>query len=490
MLVSVKFGTGASQMQDKPPSPAFVTPFLLAVVAGAFAIAIFIIDTVTTLDIAIAVLYVVVVLVAANFFARRGVLLVASGCMALTVTSFVLSHGLTAGTPLVRCLMSLSAIGATTFLALKNQSANLALREQARLLDLTHDTVFVCDMNDVATYWNRGAEELYGWRADEAVGKVSHQLLKTIFPAPFNEITAELLRTGRWEGELVHTKRDGTHVTVSSRLSLQRDEQGRPVATMGTSNDITERNRTQEALHRVQAELAHVARVTTLGELTASIAHEVNQPLAGIVTNGAACLRWLGREPPELDEARRAVESMISDGVRASEVVSRLRALSRKAAPQRVLLNLNEVIEEIVRLVQRELLNSRIVARLELARALPPVLGDRVQLQQVIMNLLINGVQAMEPVTDRPRELLIQSRCQDADRVLVEVRDSGVGIDAENVDRLFNAFFTTRPDGMGMGLSICRSIIEAHGGRIWASRNAGPGATFQFNLPLPGETAS
>jgi two-component system, LuxR family, sensor kinase FixL len=422
--------------------------------AAALAIAIFIVDTVTTLDIAVAVLYVVVVLMAANFLQRRGVLLVGLGCMTLTVVSYLLSHGLTADTALVRCLMSLSAIGATTFLAVKNQSTNVLLRDQARLLDLTHDTIFVRDSNDVITYWNRGAEELYGWRPDEAIGKVSHQLTKTVFPAPLEDITAELLRTGRWEGELIHTKRDGTCVTVASRWSLQRNERGRPVAILETNNDITERRRTQEALDRTQAELAHVSRVTALGELTASIAHEVNQPLAGIVTNGAACLRWLGREPPELDQARRAVESMINDGKRASEVVSRLRALSKKTDPQRLRLDLNEVIDEVILLFQRELLNNRVALRLELASALPPVLGDRIQLQQVLMNLLINAIQAMAPVTGQPRELLIRSRRHDANQVVLEVVDSGIGITPENADRLFSAFFTTKPDGMG-NVALC-----------------------------------
>ena len=326
--------------------------------------------------------------------------------------------------------------------------------------------------------------------ADEAIGKVFHQLLKTMFPAPLEEIKAELIRTGRWEGDLVHTKRDGTQVTVSSRWSLERDERGQPVAIMGTSNDVTERNRAQEALYRARAELAHVARVVTLGELTASIAHEVRQPLAGIVTNGSACLRWLARAPPELEEARRSVESMIDDAMRANEVVLGLRALSKKTDPVRVLLNLDEVVEEIVPLVRRELLDNRITLRLELARALPPVLGDRVQLKQVIMNLLINGIQAMATVDDRPRELLIRSKHHGADRVLLEVQDSGVGIDENSMHRLFNAFFTTKPDGMGMGLSICRSIIESHGGRIWASRNSGPGATFHFTLPVAAKTGS
>ncbi len=484
------FGAGAGARASKLPLAAFASSPVPALVAGAFVIAIFAIDTVTTLDIAIAVLYVVVVLLAANFLQRRGVLIVSSGCMALTVLSYVLSHRIAADTALVRALMSLSAIAATTFLALKNQSANMALREQARLLDLTHDSIFVRDSSDVIVYWNRGAEELYGWRRDEAVGKVSHQLIKTAFPAPLEDITAQLLRVGRWEGELVHTRRDGSRVTLSSRWSLQRDARGRPVATMETNNDITERNQAQEALRRTQAELAHVNRVMTLGELTASIAHEVNQPLAGIVTNGAACLRWLDRKPPDLDETRAAVESMIADGMRASEVIKRIRALSKKTEPQKVRLDVNHLINDVVRLVDREMRDQRVSLRLELEPVLPPVLGDRVQLQQVIINLVMNAMEAMAAVTGRARELVIRSHRHEPGQVLIEVRDAGVGIDPENLDRLFSAFFTTKPNGMGMGLSICRSIVEAHGGRIWATRNVDAGETFLFTLPSSREVAS
>jgi len=226
-----------------------------------------------------------------------------------------------------------------------------------------------------------------------------------------------------------------------------------------------------------------VTRITTLGELTASIAHEVNQPLAAIVTNGAACLRWLAPQPPDLAEARGAVECMISDGHRASEVIQRLRALCQKTDPQKTRLDINDVIEEALLLVQREVLDHRVVLLRDLAPAVTPVLGDRVQLQQVIINLVMNGMEAMADVADRPRDLLIRSQQRTPNQVLVMVQDSGVGIAPENFDRLFGSFYTTKPGGMGMGLSISRSIIEAHDGRLWASSNAGPGATFQFTLP-------
>jgi PAS domain S-box-containing protein len=462
---------------------------VLPLVATALAIAIFAIDTLSPRGMAVAVLYVLVVLMSAGFLPHRGVLAVSAACIAATLFSYLWQHGFShLGTPFARCVMSLFAIGVTTALVVRAQVAALVLSEQARLLDLTHDTVFVRDMNDVITYWNRAAEQLYGWTRAEAVGRVSHELMRTSFSTPLEAIKAELLRTGRWEGELVHSARDGRQVVLASRWSLELDDRQRPVAILETNTDITERTRTQEALHRSQAELAHVTRVTTLGELTASIAHEVNQPLAAIVTNGEACLRWLDREVPQLDEARSAVERVIGDGRRASEVIRRLRALSKKTEVQRAPLNVNDVIDEAILLVQREVLQHRVRLQLELASELPPVLGDRVQLQQVIINLLVNGIQAMATVADRLRELRIESQRYENDEVLVAVHDSGVGIDPESASRLFTAFYTTRPNGMGMGLSICRSIVEAHGGRVWVASDGASGATFRFTLPVASHT--
>jgi C4-dicarboxylate-specific signal transduction histidine kinase len=259
---------------------------------------------------------------------------------------------------------------------------------------------------------------------------------------------------------------------------------------VGALMDVTDAKHAQEALQQAQAELAHVTRVTTLGELTASIAHEVNQPLAGVITNGEACLRWLRNEPPDIEEARGAVARIIRDGNRASEVIRRLRALTKKSDPQKTPLDINDVVNDVVTLVQREVATQRVRLRLDLDATLTPVFGDRVQLQQVIINVMMNGIEAMAPVTDRPRELVIRSRRHDADHVLVSVRDSGVGIDPDHMDRLFNAFFTTKADGMGMGLSICRSIIEAHGGEMWASPNDGPGATFLFTVQSQQEAAT
>jgi PAS domain S-box-containing protein len=261
--------------------------------------------------------------------------------------------------------------------------------------------------------------------------------------------------------------------------------------------DMTDRKRAEEKLRaseqrllNAQMELARVTRVTTLGELTASIAHEVNQPLAAVVNAAAACRRWLDGGTPNLDEARSAVDWIVNEGNRASEVIRRVRALANKTDIEKVPLDVNDVVREAIALVQHELTSHRVSLRMELAPALPMILGDRVQLQQVIINLVMNGVEAMQSVTDQPRELAIGSHQNETRQVLVSVTDSGVGISAEHADRLFNAFFTTKSSGMGMGLSICRSIIEAHGGRMSAVNNVGPGATFQFVLPLHQEDAS
>jgi C4-dicarboxylate-specific signal transduction histidine kinase len=221
-----------------------------------------------------------------------------------------------------------------------------------------------------------------------------------------------------------------------------------------------------------------------LGELTASIAHEVNQPLAAIVTNGDACLRWLDRDVPQLDEVRDCVRLMINDGNRAAEVIRRVRSLSRKTDTTKTPLPVNDIIDEVVLLLEREILSHQTLLRRKLASELPLVLAERIQIQQVIINLIMNGIEAMASVTDRPRELTILSQNNEADQVVVAVQDSGIGIEPEHMDRLFNAFFTTKPAGMGMGLSICRSIVDAHGGKLSASRNADAGATFRFTLPV------
>jgi len=621
----------------------------------------------------------------------------------------------------------------------ERKRAEEALRAQAALLDLTHDTVFVMDMEGVIQYWNRGAEERYGWTAEQALGRVVHDLLKTVFPGPLEEIRAEVSRAGRWEGEIRHTKKDGTPVVVASRWALQRDERGAPVAILETNNDITlrkraeealrlsnaynrslieaspdplvtigpdgeitdvnaateaatgrsrgelvgtdfchyftdpakaragyeqvfregmvrdyplelrhrdggvmsvlynasvyrdesgrvtgvfaaarditERQRAQEALRRSEAylaegqrlshtgswafelasnkyiyvseeifrifemdaqeglpnreaisrlihpedwdrvnedfekslrekvdassefrivlpsgtvkhlqatrhpvlndagdvvelvgtvidmterkraeqererlrqlesELAHIDRISMMGELAASIAHEINQPLSGVVVNANACLRWLAGDSPNLVEARETVRRIVRDGKRAGEVIARIRALTTKAPAAKERLDLNEAIREVAAFVGDELSKNRVAVRTEFAPDLLPVLGDRVQLQQVVLNLVMNGIQAMSSVEERPRELIVRTQNDEAGQVRVSVQDSGIGLDPQSMERMFDAFYTTKHGGMGMGLSISRSIIENHGGKLWAVANDGPGISVQFTIP-------
>jgi PAS domain S-box-containing protein len=299
----------------------------------------------------------------------------------------------------------------------------------------------------------------------------------------------ETLDSHRPFRELVYSliNQSGSQVYVRSSGKPVFNVEGRFIGYRGTATDVTaliRAEQAEQALRKAQTELAHVTRVTMLGELTASIAHEVNQPLAAVVANAEASLRWLNREQPDLAAARRSVEWVINDGCRASDVIRRVRALAKKSDMETARLDLNQVVDEATTLVERELAKHQVLLRTEIAPALPEILGDRVQLQQVIINLLMNGIEATEPVTDRARELLIRSGKDDTGQLILSVTDNGIGISAENANRLFNAFFTTKSSGLGMGLSICRSIVEAHGGRMFASSNEGPGATFQLVLPL------
>ncbi len=245
-----------------------------------------------------------------------------------------------------------------------------------------------------------------------------------------------------------------------------------------------ERRKADEALRATEAELARAARVLSMGELVASVAHEVNQPLTSIVLRGKACLRWLAGAPPDLDEARDSVEHIVDDATRAAEVISRIRALTGRRRAERGPVDLNEIIELVLVLARAELESARVVCRAELEHDLPPVLADRVLTQQVLLNLLMNAIEAMREVTGRPRELVIQTRADGDAQVQVALRDAGVGLEPEARARIFDAFYTTKPGGMGLGLSISRSIVESHGGRLWAEPNEGPGATLRFTLPV------
>jgi len=298
------------------------------------------------------------------------------------------------------------------------------------------------------------------------------------------EVWANSVETGNsFECESRLRGADGQFRWFLARAEPMRDRTGNIVKWYGTNIDIDDRKRAEQGLQRAHAELAHAMRVATLGEMAASIVHEVNQPITAIVADGGACLNWLRRDSPDLDEVRRSVEAMITEGHRAGKVVRGLRVLAKKGDPQMFPLEINDVIKEVLPMVERVLTDHNVTARTEFANNLSSVRGDRVQLQQVIINLIMNAIDAMVSVASRPRELLIRSEQHKTDQVIVAVQDSGIGVNPKDLDRLFEAFFTTKPDGLGMGLRICRSIIEAHGGTLWACRNADSGATFQFILP-------
>ena len=277
---------------------------------------------------------------------------------------------------------------------------------------------------------------------------------------------------------------DGSYRWHLNRAVPVRDAKGRIVRFVGTSTDVHDWRQAQEALRNTQTEFAHMTRVMTMGELTASIAHEVNQPLGAIVTSAAAGARWLANEPPQMDKARRALERIANDGKRAAEVIRRIRALMKRQSPRKEWLDINETIREVIALAQYQLRRSEILLETQGSHDLPLVRGDRVQLQQVLLNLILNAIEAMSGIKERPRELTIVSTSDGPDAVSVEVRDSGTGLDPEHAPHLFEPFYTTKAEGLGIGLSISRSIVEAHGGRLSAAANAPYGTVFLFSLPV------
>ena len=345
-----------------PTHKTAAAPALLGV-AILIGTAIFVADTLTQLEVAVAVLYVAVILIVVRVLERRGVFLVTLACVALTILSYFLTREtFSPKSGFINCAISIAAILASAYLALRNQAA-------------------------------------------------------------------------------------------------------------------------MTALHEAQTELAHANRVTAMGELTAAIVHEVNQPVAGVVANAEAAMRWLSARPSNLEEARQALEGIVEDGKRTSEIVTRIRALGKKSAPQRELLDINQVILDVLTLTRTQMQRNGVTLLSQLATGRTQALGDRIQIQQVILNLILNAIEATSAVQGE-RRLLIVTKIETQDRVLVAVSDTGTGFAASDVDRLFEAFYTTKSEGMGMGLSICRTIVEAHGGRIWASRSDGMGATLQFYVPL------
>ncbi len=384
------------------------------------------------------------------------------------------------------------------------KAVEVALRESERrysvLVDgVTDYAIYMIDPNGVVTNWNRGAQRIKGYRAEDIVGQhfscfYTEEDRAANAPQRALEIAA---RDGRYEAEAWRVRKDGSRFLADVVIDTLKDDSGKLIGFAKITRDVTERvqaareledtriglvqSRAEEALRRAQAELAHVARATTLGELTASIAHEVNQPIAATVINARAALRWLAGRPPDLEEARRALARIVRDGLRAGDIIGRVRDLMKKGPLRPDRLNINDAIREVIQLARAEAVKNNVSVRTELADSLPFVTGDRVELQQVVLNLIVNAVEAMSTVPDGPRELLIRT-ARDGLDVLVTVQDSGPGLPAENPERIFESFCTTKPNGLGMGLSISRSIIETHGGRLWASANAPRGAVFQFTV--------
>jgi PAS domain S-box-containing protein len=383
---------------------------------------------------------------------------------------------------------SIEFVGAVMDVTAAKQAEEKVRQSEAelyQLIDAIPQQVSVFDADWKPLFANQREREYTGLTLEEAQSKVP--LARIFHPDDLKKL--EALRKGMLsenvpsEIEARIRGKDGQYRWFLIRDNPLRDERGRILRWYGTRTDIEERKQAEEALHKAQAELAHVTRIMTMGELAASIAHEVNQPLSGVVVNGNACLRWLALDSPNLDEAREAVRRIVRDGKRAGDVIARVRALATKTDTAKERLDLNEAIREVAAFAGDELRKNRVAVRTEFGPDLLPVLGDRVQLQQVVLNLVMNGIEAMSSVEERPRELNIRTQNDDAGQVRVTVQDSGMGLDPEGMERMFDAFYTTKRGGMGMGLAISRSIIQNHGGKLWAVANEGPGMSVQFTIP-------
>jgi PAS domain S-box-containing protein len=373
-------------------------------------------------------------------------------------------------------------VGSSTDIT-ERKRAEQATRLLAAIVESSHDAIVSKSLNGVITSWNEGAERLFGYAAEEAVG----QNITLIIPPERRDeermIIEQLTRGERVDHfETVRMRKDGSLLDVSLTISPIKDASGRVVGASKLARDITERKRAEEALRQAQMDLAHASRLTAMGEFTASLAQEVKQPIAATVTDANTCVRWITRDEPDLKEAREAAWRIVKDAKRASEIINRVGLLFKKSTPQRELVDVNEVAREMIVLLGDEALRHSISIRTELAEDLRYVIGDRVQLQQLLMNLIVNGVEAMHDV-DGLRELTIKSQPAEDNELLLSVSDTGMGLRSPQADEIFNAFFTTKTHGTGMGLRISRSIVESHGGRLWAADNSPRGASFCFTLP-------
>jgi PAS domain S-box-containing protein len=351
---------------------------------------------------------------------------------------------------------------------------------------LSHTGSFGWEVSSGAIHWSQETFRIFAYEPSTEV--TIERVLQRVHPEDRSTVrqVVDRITSERQEFDFEHRllMPDGSvkHVRVVGQPS--KDESG-GFEFVGAVTDVTAQKRAEEEreiLRQARADLAHVSRVTTMVELTASLAHEINQPIAAAVTNSKTCLRWLTRDPPDLEEAREAASRSVKDATRAADIIGRIRLLFRKSTPQRVSLHVNSVIRDVVALLRGETDRHAVTVRADLADALPKVMADPVQLQQVFMNLMLNGIEAMKGMS-AAAELTIKSRRDGHNDLLISVSDTGVGLAPQHTDQIFSPFFTTKPDGTGMGLPISRSIIESHGGRLWATANSGRGATFHFTLP-------
>ena len=372
----------------------------------------------------------------------------------------------------------------------KEETERRYIEQRYRVMVETASDAVVCiDERGAVLLANPATTKVFGYDPADLIGKpltmLMPEYLRKLHEDGFRRYSATGQRHINWQGtELTGLRKNGEEFPVEISFG-ELTADGHRIFT-GFVRDISERKQAEQlraSLHATQLELAQVSRLTTMGELAASIAHEINQPLTAVTNNANACLRLLARHNLEPEVLRRALEEVVADGTRASSVIARIRAFIKKAPEEKRELDINEVIQEVLALTRRELSENRVLLEPQLTKALPPVLADRVQLQQVLLNLIKNGIEAVTALTHRPRLLWVQSRIDESGDVLVAVCDSGTGLGSA-ADRIFTPFFTTKPDGMGMGLSISRSLVEGHGGRLWATPNSPHGAVFSFTLPI------